>query len=106
MGVTDADGQGIRGVGGHPLFDAKQSLNHGADLLFARLSVTANRLLDLCGRIFVNRNPGEGSRQERHSSRLAKEQCGPGIPGEEHLLDGHVVGPELLKDVLEFRVDL
>ena len=105
MGMADADGQGIGGMGGHPFFDAEQSLYHGADLLLARLPITANRLLDLCGRILVHGNPNEGGRQERYPSGLSQEECGTSIPREEHLLDGHVVRAEFLEEFLKVRMD-
>ena len=106
MGVTYAYSQCISGMGRKSLLDAEQGLHHGADLLFSGLPVTADRFLYLCGRILVHGDPNESRRQERHPSGLSEHQGGSSIPGEEHLLHGHVMGLELPKECLEFYVDL
>jgi hypothetical protein len=47
-------------MGRELLVDAEQDVYHVTDLLFAGLAVAADRLLDLRGRILVNRDPDEG----------------------------------------------
>ena len=60
-------------MGGEFFVYTEQGIDHVTDLLFAGLAVPTDRLFDYRGRIFVNRDPGEGGGQERYPSGLAQQ---------------------------------
>lgn len=105
MDVADRGSQRICSVIRHRSFKFEQHLDHGLDLILARMSIRTDRLLDLRGRVLEHGDMGKGCRQEHDAPGLSEQKSRPDIPREEHLLDRHVLRPVLQEEPLQLSVE-
>lgn len=72
--MTNGAGEGIGGIGGGRSGKLEQANHHALHLLFGRFTLPNDRLLDLQGRVFGDRQTGVHQSADRRSARLSEQE--------------------------------